>query len=160
VPNFDGAVCAVIPHAYGTIKFPLPTQSHRLDPAIPESSPDRSRSQARQRRKPAISSCVRGAVHTCTKAPGEHDHRGMGPITASEKRQVGRIRGWLVGLLHPHVQEGSSRRIFWRKIWTSFLLSSCSFCSSEGAAIGDIGGGDNSDMYLLSLRRTEPPMTG
>ena len=38
----------MIPHAYGTIKFPLPTQSHRLDPAIPESSPDRSRSQARQ----------------------------------------------------------------------------------------------------------------
>ena len=55
MPNFDGAVCAVIPHAYGTIKFPLPTQSHRLDPAIPESSPDRSRSQAQQRRKPAIS---------------------------------------------------------------------------------------------------------
>ena len=45
----------MIPHVYGTIKFPLPTQSHRLDPAIPESSLDWSRSQARQRRKPAIS---------------------------------------------------------------------------------------------------------
>jgi hypothetical protein len=32
--------------------------------------------------------------------------------------------------------------IFWRKIWTSFLLSLYSFCSSEEAAIGDIDGGD------------------
>jgi hypothetical protein len=28
-----------------------------------------------------------------------------------------------------------------------------------GAAIGDIGGGDNSGLVLASLRQTEPPMT-
>ena len=32
---------------------------------------------------------------------------------------------------------------FWRKIWTSFLLSLYSFCSSEEAVTGDIDGGDN-----------------
>jgi hypothetical protein len=32
----------------------------------------------------------------------------------------------------------------------SFSLSSCSFCSSEGAAIGDIGGGDKNGLYLLA----------
>src|SRR3984893_18475902 len=47
------------------------------------------------------------------------------------------------------------RQIFWRKLWISFLLSSCSFCFSEGAAIGDIGGGDNNDLCLLaSCRRS------
>ena len=35
-------------------------------------------------------------------------------------------------------------------MWISFLLSSCSFYSSEGAAIGDIGGGDNNDLYFLA----------
>jgi hypothetical protein len=49
--------------------------------------------------------------------------------------------------------------MFWRKIWTSFLLSSCSFCSLEGAAIGDIGGGDNNDLGLLGPHPTELPMT-
>lgn len=51
-------------------------------------------------------------------------------------------------ILHPHVQEGNFPPDVWRKIWSSFLLSSCSFCSSEGAATGDIGGGDNNDLYL------------
>jgi hypothetical protein len=55
-----------------------------------------------------------------------------------------------MAILDPHVQEGHSRKLFWRKIWTSFLLSSCSFCSSEGAAIGDIGGGDNARLLLAS----------
>ena len=32
-------------------------------------------------------------------------------------------------------------------------------CSSEGAAIGDIGGGDNKDFTSLSLRRTGPAVT-
>ena len=39
------------------------------------------------------------------------------------------------------------------------LIYSCSFCSSEGAAIGDIGGGDNNDLYSFRLRRTEPATT-
>jgi hypothetical protein len=37
------------------LEFGLPTQNHRLDPAIPESSPDWSCSPARQHRKPATS---------------------------------------------------------------------------------------------------------
>ena len=46
-------------------------------------------------------------------------------------------------ILDPHVQERDSRKLFWRKIWSLFLLSWCSFCSSEGAAIGDTDGGDS-----------------
>jgi len=77
-------------------------------------------------------------------------------ITAPQKWSLGRIRGWRIVVRYPHVQDGNSRQIFWRKLWTSFLLFSCSSCSSVGVAIGDIGGGDNKIIIhcRLGLGRT------
>ena len=62
-------------------------------------------------------------------------------------------------ILDPHLEEGISARYFGGRLWTLFVSSSCSFCSSEGAAIGDIDGGGNNDFRLLRLCRTEPPAT-
>ena len=74
-------------------------------------------------------------------------------MAASKKTHVGRIRGSQIIIPRPHAQEVESHQIFWRKIWTSFLLLSCSFCSSEGEAIGDIGGGDNDYIRRASTPR-------
>ena len=57
---------------------------------------------------------------------------------------LGRIRGSRIVVRYPHVQDRNARRIFWRKLWTSFLSFSCSSCSSVEVVIGDIGGGDKS----------------
>jgi hypothetical protein len=64
-------------------------------------------------------------------------------ITASVEMAIGRFRASSNRYSIPMYGGGKFLSDVWRKIWISFLLSSCSFYSLEEAVIGDIGGGDN-----------------